>query len=68
MAEYKALVVSTESDEKDELLEFAWGIIANAYAGDWDKATPPWKSAAEDWRDRWAALSVKENLTGDVPW
>ena len=31
--------------------EVAWGIIANAYGGDWDHATLEWKSAAENWRD-----------------
>ncbi len=62
MAEYKVLVVSTESDEKDELLEFAWGIIANAYSGDWEAARPRWKAAAEKWRDQWAAFSVKQKM------
>jgi len=32
-------------------MELAWGIIANAYGGDWDKASPDWKEAAEKWRD-----------------
>lgn len=53
---YKTLVVSTEEDERDELLMFAWGIIANAYGGDWDKATSTWKKAAESWRDQWHKL------------
>ena len=42
---------STDSD----LLETAWGIIANANEGDWDKATPEWRRAAERWRDEWFA-------------
>ena len=41
--------------DKDELLEFAWGIIANANEGNWDKATKEWKRAAETWRDRYFA-------------
>jgi hypothetical protein len=32
-------------------IEFAWGIIANAHGGDWSKATPEWREAAEKWRD-----------------
>lgn len=32
-------------------MELAWGIIANAYGGDWENATPEWKEAAERWRD-----------------
>lgn len=33
--------------------EAAWGIIANAYGGDWDLASEAsgWKEAAERWRD-----------------
>ena len=37
--------------DKDELLEFAWGIIANVSGGDWDKQIDDWKLSAETWRD-----------------
>lgn len=37
----------------------AWVIIANAYGGDWDKADPEWKEAAERWRDRHYIGSVR---------
>ena len=36
-----------------KLLEAAWGLIANANEGDWDKATLEWKEAAEKWRDEY---------------
>ena len=37
-----------------DLLEAAWGIIANAYGGDWDNAqNKDWKPAAERWRDNY---------------
>ena len=38
-----------------DLAETAWGIIANAYGGDWGKASEAsgWKKAAERWRDRY---------------
>ena len=29
----------------------AWGIIANAYGGNWDEASDEWRGAAERWRD-----------------
>ena len=32
-------------------IEYAWTIIANANDGDWDKANPEWKKAAEKFRD-----------------
>lgn len=35
-----------------EELEPAWGIIANAHGGDWQKATREWQVAAAQWRDR----------------
>lgn len=40
-------------DEGSVLLEIAWGIIANAGGGDWNKETPEWRGAAERWRDRY---------------
>jgi hypothetical protein len=39
-----------------DLLETAWGVIANAYGGNWDQADDVWRSAAERWRDRWHEL------------
>lgn len=40
----------------DDLLELAWSIIANANGGNWHKATPEWRGAAEKWRDRYFAI------------
>ncbi len=40
----------------NDLLESAWGLIANASGGDWDKATPEWRDAAVRWRDRYFAI------------
>lgn len=45
-----------EIKKRDELLELAWGLIANSYGGDWDKATEEWKTAAEKWRDEYHKL------------
>ena len=39
--------------EQVDLLQIAWGIIANANGGDWDNAAPEWKAAAERWRDKY---------------
>ena len=35
----------------DDLIYGAWTLIANAYGGDWSKAAPEWRYAAEWWRD-----------------
>lgn len=34
-----------------DLLEAAWGIIANAHEGNWDKERPEWQEAAARWRE-----------------
>ena len=47
-----------------DLLEAAWGIIANSYGGDWDLASPQsgWKEAAERWRDEYHALLPEPSI------
>lgn len=35
---------------KDDLLEYAWGIIANAGGGDWERESKVWQGAAARWR------------------
>lgn len=42
-----------EISKNKDLLELAWGIIANAGGGDWDTQTSEWKDAAIRWRDRY---------------
>ena len=37
------------------LIESAWGIIANAGGGNWDRETAEWRGAAERWRDEFHA-------------
>lgn len=46
--------MATDATEADELLESAWGIIAN---GGWDgmAPTPGWQDAAVRWRDKYFA-------------
>jgi hypothetical protein len=39
-------------DEHLHGLEQAWGLIANAYNGNWDEAPPEWRKAAQRWRDK----------------
>lgn len=36
-----------------DLLEAAWGVIANAGGGDWTQETPEWAKGAGEWRDRY---------------
>jgi len=36
-----------------DLLEDAWGIIANAGGGNWKLESDGWRKAAKKWRDRY---------------
>lgn len=36
-----------------DMLGAAWGIIANAFYGNWNEASPEWRQAAERWRDEY---------------
>ena len=51
-----------------EELELAWGLLANAYGGDWNMASKAsgWKDAAERWRDRYHAI-LDERRVGEIP-
>lgn len=51
-----AQVASERFDALYDDLELAWGVIANAYGGDWEKAHPEWREAAERWRDKYQEL------------
>ena len=44
------------TEDAGDLLEDAWGIIANAYGGNWDMAPVSWRTAAERFRDGYGAL------------
>lgn len=46
-----------------DLAEAAWGIIANAYGGNWDLATPDWRDAAERWREEYHASLPETDST-----
>ena len=43
-------------DEMIDLLESAWGIIANAGGGDWTTQTDDWQIAAARWREKYHNL------------
>jgi len=38
---------------REPLLELAWGVIANAGGGDWEKESKEWQEAAAKWRDQY---------------
>ena len=43
-----------------DLVDSAWGIIANAGAGDWNRELPEWQRAASKWREDFHA-ALKRN-------
>lgn len=48
---------------RGDLLEEAWGIIANAHGGDWSEASDNWRHAAERWRDAWLGSVTPDDAT-----
>lgn len=50
-----------------DLLEWAWGIIANAGGGNWELESPEWREAASRWRDAYhgtlSALNAYTTIT-----
>lgn len=49
----------TTKPDPFELLDSAWGLIANAGNGDWSTQTVEWQGAAVRWRDQYGALAAK---------
>ena len=45
-------------DEKD-ILELAWGLIANVSGGEWDKQSTDWQKAARRWRSLYGAYLLQ---------
>ncbi len=54
-----------------DLIEMAWGLIANAYGGNWQMASKEWEGAAARWRDAYHRhLKIRNGPQvemGDVP-
>lgn len=48
-----AQVAEDEPPDIDPLIESAWGLIANAWNGNWADSDSPWVEAAERWRDEY---------------
>ncbi len=50
---------ATEIARLRDDIETAWGIIANAHHGDWERASQDWRKAAECWRDEaWHRIAL----------
>lgn len=53
MIDRDARPVVDDIEVASDLLETAWGIIANVGGGDWERESELWRSAAVSWRDRY---------------
>lgn len=53
--------------EAGELLERAWGIIANAGEGSWDRESAEWRGAAARWREDYFAAFLPGVMTPATP-
>ena len=54
---------SAKTEAEMDLLEMAWGVIANADSADWNDPDNEWRQAAERWRDRYHA-ALDAHLSG----
>jgi hypothetical protein len=62
--EVELLKLRKEVERLMDTAELAWGLIANAYGGNWGIATDVWREAAERWRDeRWHPELEEKCLT-----
>lgn len=59
--------METTNNDLRDLLELAWGIIANSYGGNWDLASLEWREAAIRWRDRYHATLSDFPNTSETP-
>jgi hypothetical protein len=48
-----------KNQDVDDMLELAWGLIANVSGGDWEKQNTDWVGAAERWRDSYFSMLKK---------
>lgn len=45
--------IEKATEETNELLDWAWTILANAGGGDWTKESKDWQGAVVKWRDEY---------------
>ena len=63
--EQEVTVLKDEIVKLGSILEAAWGVIANAGGGDWEKETKEWQEAAARWRDNYHSgkIELRESIT-----
>jgi len=62
----QAEAIASTVERLDDLLVTAWGIIANASGGNWDKESPEWVGAARRWHDDWLATGSTGRLAASA--
>ena len=54
-ATFDGMAFVPKQSEEEQAIDTAWGIIANAWDGDWESAPKHWIQAARHWRDRYVS-------------
>jgi hypothetical protein len=67
LAWWKEWVQHDDPSEEADLLESAWGIIANAGGGNWQSQSHEWVVAAARWRDRYQKWIDDQNNRVSIP-
>ena len=57
-----AEMVAGKVDGYHDLIETAWGIIANSGGGNWENENPEWVRAAVKWRQRYHSMLASDLL------
>jgi hypothetical protein len=56
--EQKTYKLEKEQSKLKDMLETAWGIIANAGGGNWDLESDEWQEASKKWRDQYHEIKT----------
>lgn len=56
LASSMADLLQRECNRREELLSYAWAILANVSGGNWSKQNPSWEHAVVQWRAEYFSL------------
>jgi transposase InsO family protein len=59
--------LANKLERLEEVTDFAWTLIANAYGGDWENAPDDWVAGAERWREAYHETFPHSSCKDEVP-
>lgn len=49
-------ILKREVEHREDILSYAWTLLANVSGGDWTKQSPDWQNAVKRWREHYFSL------------